>query len=435
MMSQPHRLADFIGRLTTERNLAGAEAIELVVAGDFLDFLAIPPSAAFTPDPTAAVAKLRRTMSEPPFDAVFTALGRFLHAGHHLSVLVGNHDVELTFPSVQEALLVRMAAAPGQVAFLDDGCAYRLGGVLIEHGNRYDGANENDWTGLRAFKSAQSRYEKPPEDLVVSAGSKIVHAVVNPLKERYPFIDLLQPQGEVVALLLLAFEPGLIWDVRKLANMLSGRRLQGRYAQGQAPGETRHVSATPPALGPDPADPELARVFGATYEALRAPVEQVSSGDLASVAWAGRGDGLRDLLARSEPIPRPRLEQIQTCLRRLLVGDRSDRVDGPTEQYGAAAERLRAGSGGEVDVVVMGHTHLARHIGPAERATYINTGTWADVVRVPESALEPGGLADLEAFLRRLQADHRPPRPLPYADLRFDSDGHVKSAALQWVES
>lgn len=70
---------------------------------------------------------------------------------------------------------------------VDDGRAYRIGGALIEHGNGYDGANMNDWEGLRAMASAQSRSEAPPRPVIVSPGSRLVEAVINPIKKGYPF--------------------------------------------------------------------------------------------------------------------------------------------------------------------------------------------------------------------------------------------------------
>ena len=91
--------------------------------------------------------------------------------------------------------------------FIDDGSAYQVGRILIEHGNRYDGANANDWSALRVHRAAVSRFEADPEqlDMHVSAGSQMVAGFINPLKGDYPFIDPLQPQGETQALLLLSF--------------------------------------------------------------------------------------------------------------------------------------------------------------------------------------------------------------------------------------
>src|SRR5262249_4337377 len=149
MMSRPDLLSSFVDGLPARLGDAPGSDLDLVVAGDFVDFLAAPPHASWTPDPAAAVAKLEGVMNAPsPFAPVFDALGRHVAAGHRLTVLLGNHDVELGLPQVQAAFLGRIGASRHEVAFVADGSAYRVGSALIEHGNRYDGANVNDWTGL-----------------------------------------------------------------------------------------------------------------------------------------------------------------------------------------------------------------------------------------------------------------------------------------------
>jgi len=425
MMSWPRELAGFIQTLPSRR--AADEQLELVIGGDFVDFLAIPPFAAWTPDPKEAGRKLDCTMKEQPFAPVFEALGRHVAGGHLLTVLVGNHDVELALPPIQDALLAYLGATPHQVHFVDNNRAYRIGGLLVEHGNRYDGANENDWTGLRAISSALSRGEVPHDVLEASAGSRLVEKIISPLKAAgYPFIVLLQPQGELVALLLVAFEPSLILDLPKVARILRAKQLEEKNAMGLPPGETRHVAFTPTARP----DEELRAAFGNVYETLRVPNEQVSLGDLVLTAWRGRKESLSDLLDRGELVPADRLEQIRVAMRKLLLADASDRHDGDTEQYGAAARRMIDSSKGEIEVVAMGHTHLARHIGLSERATYINTGTWADVIRVPATALEKGGEDELQGFLRGLCKSTYRHCPATYADIRVETNGRVSSARL-----
>ena len=84
MMSRASQLAGFIEGLAAQPAARpddeGAEGLELVIAGDFVDFLAMPlegsPPVAFTTDPGEACAKLRHTMKNPPFGAVGDALGR-----------------------------------------------------------------------------------------------------------------------------------------------------------------------------------------------------------------------------------------------------------------------------------------------------------------------------------------------------------------------
>ena len=255
----------------------------------------------------------------------------------------------------------------------------------------------------------------------------MVEKLITPLKAAgYRVIDLLQPQSELVALLLVAFEPSLILDLSKVARIFRAKRLAEKNAMGLPPGETRHVAFVPTARP----DEELRRTFGSVYETLRVPNEQVSLGDLALTAWRGRKESLSDLLDRDELVPADRLEQIRVAMRKLLLADASDRHDGDTEQYGAAARRMIESSKSEIEVVAMGHTHLARHIGPSERATYINTGTWADVIRVPATALEKGGEEELQGFLSGLYKGRYRHCPATYADIRVETNGRVSLARL-----
>lgn len=428
MMSRPQLLAEFIEYLASQR--LENEAIELVIAGDFVDFLAIEPHASWTPDEDEARMKIERTMREEPFRGVFMALGRLVAAGHRLTILIGNHDVELALPDVQDALLRHLDAQPQRIHFVDDGRAYRIGGALIEHGNRYDDANTNDWDGLRQIASAMSRFEAPPAKLRVSPGSQLVQKVVNPLKVQYPFIDLLQPQGQLTLLLALAFEPQLLRNWDALCRLWRADRLQRRNWAGKQPGQARQVAADD--LGSY--DEEIERVFGAPYRDLnRSLPEPVGAIDILTMAFQPRHDSLSSILQRGDAIPADRLAQLRVAMRKLLDG-RHAALDGDTAQYGKAAERMRRESQGAIQVVVMGHTHLARHIGDPTRATYINTGTWADIVRVPHAVLQDGANDELSAFLYRLLNDERSDMPPPtYGALRIEADGLVSKAVLaEW---
>jgi hypothetical protein len=116
---------------------------------------------------------------------------------------------------------------------------------------------------------------------------------------------------------------------------------------------------------------------------------------------------------------------------RGLVSNELFRFDADDGVYGYAAQRLRAN--GAAEVVVMGHTHLARHHGPQDKASYINTGTWADLITVPDNALADSeqGFANLEAFLWGLIDDSvRWFRPT-YADIRITAHGVVEHARLK----
>jgi hypothetical protein len=318
--------------------------------------------------------------------------------------------------------------------WVDDGRAYRAGGVLIEHGNRYDGANINDWNSLRTLHSAQSRCEEPPADLqfIISAGSEIVTHVVNPLKPRYPFIDLIQPQNALLALLLLAFEPELSWDIPKIARALKGQRRQRENLAGMPPGQTYAVSASVPETQAPALAAQLKAAFGADYEALMSPssAEQVGARDWLQVYLDSRQQSLAELLRQGIPLPEQRLRRIRAAMHGL-VSNELFALSADDGAYGHAAKRLR--TNGAAEVVVMGHTHLARHHGPADKAAYINTGTWADLISVPDEVLADSaqGNRQLEAFLRSLiDNSQRWFRPT-YADIRVSAQGTVEQARLK----
>lgn len=423
MMSRPDRLSRFLRELCDQ--VSRDEKLELVIAGDFVDFLAIEPWASWTPDPTVACEKLTKTMNSKLFGPVFDALRDLVSAGCAITILLGNHDLELALPEIQEALWRRLAAGPHEVMFSTDGRAYRIGGLLIEHGNRYDGANENDWENLRIISSASSRAEPIPVALRTSFGSQFVTDHLIDLKAFYPFLDLLQPQNELVALLILAFEPELFWDWNMICASRKAQKLQDSNPKGLQPGKTYCIAASPM----DEPDEDLRNLFGEVYDQLlRPPQEQeIGARTLMQAYRQNRHESVAAFLRRNEAIPADRLKQIRALLRRVLDDDTAD-LNHPTGQYGKAAERLIMDGHG-IQVVVMGHTHLPR-LKPYGHGWYINTGTWIDRIRVPSIALDDNDDGELENFLKALLDDRRPDCPSTYADIRIGCDGHIVSHRL-----
>lgn len=134
----------------------GTRAV-LVLNGDIFDFDIVtetPTDAAFhvTADekrrglhPTAdkSVWKLERMLSfHEPF---LRTLARFVGRGHQLVYLFGNHDREFHFPEVQAAFVRALRSAGEDASFADDAirfepwCFHVPGEIYVEHGNQYDG--------------------------------------------------------------------------------------------------------------------------------------------------------------------------------------------------------------------------------------------------------------------------------------------------------
>ena len=94
------RLAATIDRL---RDAPAEVRRALVINGDFIDFLAEGPAEYFSG--SEAIAKLTRIIGDAAFAPVFEALKSFVGtAGRSLVIVLGNHDVELALPEIQQWL-------------------------------------------------------------------------------------------------------------------------------------------------------------------------------------------------------------------------------------------------------------------------------------------------------------------------------------------
>jgi len=134
--------------------IAAAPAAELVLAGDVFDFDLVPsrlaePEAGFASrwsggdrSEEAALVRLGAILRDHP--RFVEALARLLAAGVPVTILPGNHDTEIAWPAVREALLARLDDEAGRpvrerVSFAP--FVYREGLCFIEHGHWHDPFN------------------------------------------------------------------------------------------------------------------------------------------------------------------------------------------------------------------------------------------------------------------------------------------------------
>ncbi|MBL8683817.1 MAG: metallophosphoesterase [Myxococcales bacterium] len=448
MLGSPKLLADFL-RYVARQARARGETRELVIHGDFVDFLAersrtatsASPATCFdawTPTQADALAKLEDVIRS--FQDVFAALAECVQHLDQLTILLGNHDLELALPAVRTRFLRELGTSPHRCRFVVDNEAYRVGDVLIEHGNRYDPWNAIDYDGLRREVSTASRGETNPLPMAVCPGSRLVAEVVSPLKSRYHFIDLLKPEDKVVTLLLLAIEPTLQFDLDLLFRSAASYATQWRHAHSFTAARRMGVGAEHGIAGAADGTGVPGSLAAAFPEALVTYEEQPIA---SSVGWIrkfldDRVESLRVLADKGEEIPEPRMRRLQVALRHALVGDRTFDLGESSGPYAAAAARLATQTGARL--VIMGHTHLARaHPVGADGAWYVNTGTWADVIQCDPALLEDKNLADFSkwvvALARNELAGKRAPRPC-YADvvltdeLRLAGPGALSAAAV-----
>ncbi len=165
--------------------------VELVINGDFLDFLAVPYVEFFDDEfwsEAAAVEKLRMIMRA--HRGVMQALKAFLEKPNKkITYIIGNHDAELVF----DALKVEFKAffgpeLQGKLDLRNDLDVHvPIPGVYIQHGHQYERAHEFDPD--RSVVAAQDgqRYFIP------SWGSYYVTNVINRYKQERPYINAVRP--------------------------------------------------------------------------------------------------------------------------------------------------------------------------------------------------------------------------------------------------
>lgn len=183
----PH--ADFLAELLAEytRGRWTELPIDLVFNGDTFDLLKVPVGGAWPHhvDKPTALAKLQTVLeAHQPF---VEAVDAFLSAGqgkNRVHFVVGNHDAELLFPAVQQAL---REACGGHEQLRFPGYELELGPLHIEHGHQLDPLFAMD--PERPFVSAS------PEPLLNLSWAAIgLLSIAMPLHPEFYFYDRLQPR-------------------------------------------------------------------------------------------------------------------------------------------------------------------------------------------------------------------------------------------------
>lgn len=440
-------LTRFIDWVATQGS--AQHAVELIINGDIVDFLMEddypnePDALPWLPDEARVIDKfkliLQRTRN-PQQDGPFDAMARLLAQGHSLTFILGNHDVELSLPKVRlflEQEVLRLdPRSSGRFRFIYDGEAYVRGDLLIEHGNRYDPWNMIDHSALRQERSMLSRglgaqmlarksghFQPPP-------GSMMVIKVINVLKRKYRFVDLLKPEDKATGPILLALHPKLQhilnaliqFDQQAAVEVLSPVQagVDGKLSRGGKGAAFDLAHSLQLALGEEAgalaalqleANPSASALGAADAFAL---IKKLS-GNINK--WLGDAGNLFDAAA-----PKARQRLLLAGLRQWR-GAMRIRTDVEAPEYTAAISELAQGG---FRTIVFGHTHLPKYMRFDPDSTYINTGTWADIMRLPlavltEQAQENG---QFQAFLQDLEHNRIAPyiaRQLSYAQIELAS--------------
>ncbi len=396
--------------------------VGLCINGDMVDFLAEPDAACF--DPAGAVEKLKRIEGREAFKQVWTALRDFVGAQNRtLTITLGNHDLELALPWVRESLLDLLSgsdsAARGRIRLAFDGIGFtcRVGraNVLCVHGNDVDPWNYTNYEQLRRIGccAAEGRSIK---DWTPNAGSKMVVGVMNRLKKKYPFVDLLKPEtdGAVPIVIAMTLNDGAFGDILDALRALP--EVFGRWTRGKLRSWIPFLSEA----GVEVQDHDIDRAAARRFDNLihrslaNVPTEAVGLGD---DVWSSRmerwlrdgveplallGVGEREKLSlASYWASRLRGIDAAESLRRSLkdlVDDRSFDLSASDDTYREMDQQI----GSDVHFVVTGHTHLERALRRnSSQSFYFNTGAWVRLIQ-----LSPSVLRDDLQFKRAYEAIH-----------------------------
>ncbi|WP_395740585.1 metallophosphoesterase [Prosthecobacter sp.] len=381
--------------------LAGRPAelrVCLVINGDLVDFLAEPGAQSFNPD--TAEGMLRRIAGDDAFKPVFDGLREFVaKPNHYLAINLGNHDIELSLPWVRAALLEILAgaddAARGRVELVFEGTGYAAfvgkARVLCMHGNEVDEWNVTAFETLR--KQGRDRLQgKGTEVWKPNAGSRMVVEVMNEIKHRWPFVDLLKPEQEAVPMVLMALDSSLVGKLRDIAGLKFVASGDAKKMKDGLLGEPRTAVVESAPVNPfaeaelkmreklqmaevKSGDDLLAQAE-ASFKQKKRPVELI--GRDREQEYLGLGGATLSLLKGNPPY------KVVWAALDGLIKDESFVLTNADSTFTGVDARVGPG----FDFVVTGHTHLERARPRTNGGFYYNGGTWVGLMQLTKDVME-----------------------------------------------
>ena len=437
----------------------------VVCNGDTVDFLLNEDPLVL--DRARAVQQAQAVLAHPENAAIFASLGRVLAHDGEVVIRMGNHDVELALPDVQDVLrqgLRQPAHIARRLRFAQGGDPEQTGGlltiggarVLITHGEQDDVWNQLDYGRLNASlrSDGAERFEYPP-------GSRLVKRLLNPIKARYGmrFADLLKPDFQGAALTALAVNPQAVRTifaastVQMLWQLHSRRGMAKTFASPDADADANAGSdvasaATDRLEAGDLGLQDRVRAAGldiAETQAVQALLQSV--GERSFADDEGDSDPEGRSTERLQSTGRLKLLRAGLSLyaagQRRIAGREGERFFGLAPDAAEWSEAGRLARKYGVGAVLFGHTHAARFFADGD-VVYLNTGTWIWLMQLPPAD------ADAEVWARYLDALRRDPglkqpaagddpasprllRRLNVARLDVHPQGGARIALCEWL--
>ena len=368
--------------------------IELIINGDLFEFVQVCPEAYdsrstdYWCSQPESVRKVQVILDGHP--DVFRALCEFQESGNRVTIFAGNHDVDLYWGDVQNA--IRKVA--GNVTFEANKTWYERyeGSLRISHGHILDPANRfHNWGNpTQLAEHSVPRLEMCP-------GTLFMVRFVNGLEGKYPFIDNVHPVTRLAPILRKEDRHGFAVAAWQLS----------RFAL-RHPTNTLGPTASP--VGHSLRDKiasdngflvQITNLYRKVSD-LDATPEQVRC----ALASEGRlSDFLTGVIAKIPPeqwLPIFDPAKPSTLSTGASGSTLSVVESGMTDAKEVCRGEARKMWNENAEVVVIGHTHLPDQLQENSR-NYFNPGSWTRYLEAnKEFSLTLEGLKDEKNFPYRL---------------------------------
>jgi UDP-2,3-diacylglucosamine pyrophosphatase LpxH len=375
--------ADFV-----DSYVCGQEPTELILAGDTVEFLQVRLPDLDDEDWSEQAAERRIAAAITAHPLVFAALTRFVNQpASQLTVLIGNHDFELHYPAAKARFATALGLSLGD-ARLRFGLYYHGGGIYIVHGNQFD-----SWNRFVNFAGISEPFE-------VVRGTQLVKEVINELEDDSlpiaPLLDNVKPTSAFFWYLVA---------LPRLRNTAS-RRFFLRGMTGFAQVVAWPTPHQMPITGRGPGGLLSAPLFLGLWAWVASVRRQ-------RVARQRRLARQVSEVAGGLPPPDQVIDQVQSEAARQIRREVRDFND----RYAREMLKIARQPAHQADrLFVCGHTHLARVEPLGQGQTYINTGTWIEIIY------------DVATMLRQEQK-------FPFLEVRYPDGETPEGQLLVWIDS
>lgn len=404
-------LADCLGWILKE-----TEDSVIVLAGDSFDFLVPYTGNGDCSEKLNFECRTKQIIEQHA--EVFQALTDLVQSGRHrLVIMGGDHDVELVFPGVQEAVERRLGVdfANPVIRWMVQGEGFnlRVGNAvtLIEHGNALSPWNRVNYASLQSAFSLASRNLLQLAGYERSLGGRLAMEVMSPLLDKHRWIDWLKPATDTTLPLLWHF--GSISERDKISQLGDAYSSMREFAINRKLSNARTAELL--YQGEREAETTLKdEIFEDWVRRAFRYVRLVQEND-------NKADNIREDPKLIEELPR------------ISARDDFFDTDKPDELINSLEPIFKSGT----DLVIHGHTHSAKACllkFAQNNGLYLNTGTWGQLLQLPKSNQSE---YDWRAFLDRLEKNVVSSRCRPTLARIKHSPQHDATVAslLEWKAS